>query len=116
VSSQRKPEPHVTALLKALKPRIEGLGDDVVADAKESQQHYRRGEVPFLRVEVKRDHLIVDLWLDEAQASEARSSGIARSHPFIGDSALMVRFERAQDLAKVARWIEASYLTAPERA
>lgn len=107
-------DPVVRALQKALQSRIDGLREVTTARV-EPRDLYRRGDFTFLQVEVCRDHLSLDVWLPEALREEARSSGIARAHPFLGQEAVVIRFERAQDLARVARWIEASHDWAPVR-
>src|SRR5688500_11596810 len=82
---------------------------------KDGLEVYYRNKTPFLQLEIRRDHMSLDLWLIGDQLEEARASGIARAHPFLGDEAVKVRFERAEDLARVNRWIEASYEYAPNR-
>ena len=77
---------------------------------------YRRSETTFLQLEIRRDHMNLDLWLPSEQLVKARESGIARAHPFMGDEAVKVRFERAEDLTRVARWLGQSYVFAAERA
>lgn len=76
---------------------------------------YYRQKVPFLQLEIRRDHMSLDLWLQAESLEESRASGIARAHPFLGDEAVKVRFERAEDLSRVARWVEASFDYAPNR-
>ncbi len=100
-------------LLKALRARIESL--EHTSSAKDRLEIFLRGEVPFLQLEVRRDHLLLDLWLPPAKLEEARASGIGRAHPFMGSEAVKVRFERAEDLTRVARWLEDSYRYASER-
>ncbi len=107
-------DPVVRALLKALQSRIDGLRG-VESTQVEAREVYRRGEITFLQVEICRDHLALDVWLPEVLREEARSSGIARAHPFLGIEAVVIRFERAQDLARVARWVESSHEWAPVR-
>lgn len=102
-------------LLRAIKARIEGLGA-ITSGPKDGADVYYRNKTPFLQLEIRRDHMSLDLWLPAAQLEEARASGIARAHPFLGDEAVKVRFERAEDLSRIARWIEGSYAYAPERA
>ena len=101
-------------LLKALKSRIEAL-KSVTKTNKDRTEVYLRDEVPFLQLEIKRDHMNLDLWLPEELLVEARASGLARAHPFIED-AVKVRFARAEELTNVARWLEQSYENAPKRA
>lgn len=107
-------DPVVRALQKALQSRIDSLRE-VNTTRVEVREVFRRGEITFLQVEICRDHLALDVWLPEALREEARSSGIARAHPFLGVEAVVIRFERAQDLARVARWVEASHEWAPVR-
>jgi hypothetical protein len=114
VSLRPSPDPEVVPLLKAIKARIEGLGQ-YTSTPKDGADVYYRNKTPFLQLEIRRDHMALDLWLSGATLDEARASGIARAHPFLGDEAVKVRFERAEDLSRVARWIEASYAYAPER-
>lgn len=108
------PDPEVVPLLRAIKARIDGLSSVILAP-KDGLEVYQRNKTPFLQLEIRRDHMSLDLWLPIEQLDEARASGIARAHPFLGDEAVKVRFERAEDLARVARWIEASYEYAPNR-
>ncbi len=82
---------------------------------KDGLEVYHRHKIPFLQLEIRRDHMSLDLWLSAEHLEESRASGIARAHPFLGDEAVKVRFERAEDLSRVARWIEASYEYAPDR-
>jgi hypothetical protein len=114
VALRPNPDPEVVPLLKAIKARIEGLGQ-VTSTPKDGADVYYRNKTPFLQLEIRRDHMSLDLWLSGTTLDEARASGIARAHPFLGDEAVKVRFERAEDLSRVARWIEASYTYAPER-
>lgn len=100
-------------LLKALKTRIEALRS-VKKTSKDKTEVYLRGDIPFLQLEIRRDHMNLDLWLPEEGLVEARASGLARAHPFIED-AIKVRFARAEELTKVARWLEQSYRHAPKR-
>jgi hypothetical protein len=114
VASRPTPDPEVVPLLRAIKARIDGLSA-VTMSPKDGLEIYHRNKTPFLQLEIRRDHMSLDLWLSGDQLEEARASGIARAHPFLGDEAVKVRFERAEDLSKVARWIEASYEYAPNR-
>src|SRR5688572_26418402 len=100
-------------LLKALRTRLETL--EHTTTSKDKLEIFLRGEIPFLQLEVRRDHLLLDLWLPPAKLEEARASGIGRAHPFMGSEAVKVRFERAEDLTRVARWLEDSYRYASER-
>jgi hypothetical protein len=100
-------------LLKALRARIDALTH--TSSVKDKLEIFVRGDVPFLQLEIRRDHLLLDLWLPPAKLEEARSSGIGRAHPFMGHEAVKVRFERAEDLTRVARWLEDSYRYASER-
>ena len=100
-------------LLKALRTRLESLAH--TSSSKDKLEIFLRGEVPFLQLEVRRDHLLLDLWLPAEKLEEARASGIGRAHPFMGSEAVKVRFERAEDLTRVARWLEDSYKYASER-
>jgi len=102
-------------LLRALETRIGNL-DEVRKERCDGYDAFRRNGVPFLHLEIRRDHMHLDIWLKEDALEEARSSGIARPHPFLGEDAVRVRFERAEDLTRVARWLEASHRGAPERA
>lgn len=101
-------------LLKALQNRLSGFGD-VKRSRSNGVETYERQGIPFLQLELRKDHMFLDLWLPEADLEAARSSGIAKAHPFMGDDAVRVRFERAEDLAKVARWLEVSHAHAPRR-
>jgi hypothetical protein len=114
VALRPTPDPEVVPLLRAIKARIDGLSQ-VSSTPKDGADVYYRNKTAFLQLEIRRDHMSLDLWLSGAQLEEARASGIARAHPFLGDDAVKVRFERAQDLSRVARWIEASYTYASER-
>jgi hypothetical protein len=100
-------------LLKALRARIDAL--EHTSTVKDKLEIFVRGEVPFLQLEIRRDHLLLDLWLPPEKLEEARSSGIGRAHPFMGHEAVKVRFERAEDLTRVARWLEDSYRYASTR-
>ncbi len=100
-------------LLKALRARIESL--EHTSSVKDKLEVFVRGEIPFLQLEIRRDHLLLDLWLPPEKLEDARSSGIGRAHPFMGSEAVKVRFERAEDLTRVARWLEDSYAYAAER-
>ena len=115
MSRRLRLEPHVSALIRALDSRLEGLGR-WKDETKDGLKVYTIQGEAFLQIEVKRDHMNVDVWLDEDNLAKARSSGIARAHPFLGEDAVKVRFERAEDLARVARWIEVSYGIAKSRA
>ncbi|MEE2902636.1 MAG: DUF5655 domain-containing protein [Myxococcota bacterium] len=107
-----RPEPQVVVLSKALQNRIDDL-PRFQHETKESVEVYRRNDKVFLQVEIKRDHILVDLWLPPEETERARTSGLGRGHPFWGNDALRIRFEQAVDLAQVARWIEQSYDYAP---
>ncbi|MCC7381638.1 MAG: hypothetical protein IT384_07390 [Deltaproteobacteria bacterium] len=107
-------EPETQALLKAVRARIDAL-PGVTSEKRSGFDVFTRGADVFLEMEIRREHISLDLWLPHDQLEEARSSGTARSHPFLGEDALKVRFERAADLARVARWIEESYAYAPHR-
>jgi hypothetical protein len=100
-------------LLKALRARLEAL--DHTSSTKDKLEIFVRGDIPFLQLEIRRDHMLLDLWLPPDKLEEARASGIARAHPFMGNEAVKVRFERAEDLTRVARWLEESYHFAPRR-
>jgi hypothetical protein len=114
VALRPTPDPEVVPLLRAIKARIDGLSS-VTITPKDGSDVYFRNKTAFLQLEIRRDHMSLDLWLSGAQLEEARASGIARAHPFLGDDAVKVRFERAEDLSRVARWIESSYAYASER-
>lgn len=101
-------------LLRALENRIGSL-DGVRKKRCDGYDAFSRDGVPFLHLEIRRDHMHLDLWLRDEALEEARSSGIARPHPFLGDRAVRVRFERAEDLTRVAHWLEASHRGAAER-
>ena len=107
-----RPEPQVVVLSKALQNRIDDL-PRFDRETKEGVDLYRNKEKVFLQVEVKRDHILVDLWLPSDETEKARTSGLGRGHPFLGPEALRIRFEQAIDLAQIARWIEMSYDYAP---
>lgn len=102
-------------LWQALKARIDGLGESS-RERRDGGEAYLRDGVAFLQVESRRDHMHLDLWLPAEKLEEARASGIAKAHPFMGDEAVRVRFERAEDLPQVARWLEASFRHAASRA
>ena len=101
-------------LLKALEKRLDPL-EGLTRETKDGWQIYARDGIPFMHLEKRRDHMLLDLWLDENQLEDARASGIARAHPFEEHDAVRVRFERAADLTRVARWLEGAYRHAPER-
>lgn len=107
-----RPEPQVVVLSKALQNRIDDL-PRFERQNKESIELYLKNDKVFLQVEIKRDHIVVDLWLPEDEKNKARTSGLGRAHPFHGPEALRIRFEQAIDLAQIARWIEMSYEYAP---
>ena len=75
-------------------------------EPKDRLEVFSRDGVPFMQLEIRRDHMNVDLWLPEDKLAEARATNLARPHPFDPDNAVVVRFERATDLTKVARWLE----------
>lgn len=100
-------------LLKALRTRIHALKH--TKTTKDKLEIYLREDIPFLQLEIRRDHMLLDLWLPPEKLEEARASGIARAHPFMGQEAVKVRFERAEDLTRVARWLEDSFDFAPKR-
>lgn len=100
--------------MKAIRARIDTL-PSITSDRRSGNEVFQRGEHVFLQMEIRRDFISLDLWLIDELIEEARASGIARAHPFLGEDAVKVRFERAADLARVARWIEASYAYAPNR-
>lgn len=102
-------------LLRALENRISSL-DGVRKTRCDGYTSFCRDGVPFLNLEIRRDHMHLDLWLEEDDLEAARASGIARPHPFLGDPVVRVRFERAEDLTRVGRWLEVSHRTAPNRA
>jgi hypothetical protein len=104
----------LTPLLKALRNRLEGLRE-VTVETRNGLEIHSRDRLPFLQLELRRDHMHLDLWLPAAAAEEARASGLARTHAFLSD-ALRVRFERASDLSRVCRWLEESYRHVPDRA
>lgn len=85
-------------------------------EMKDGIEVHKRGDTPFAQLEVRRDHMYLDLWLADHKLEEARASGIARAHPFMENEAVRVRFERAEDLTRVAHWLEESYLYAAVRA
>lgn len=101
-------------LLKALEKRLEPL-EGLSRESKDGWQIYARDGVPFMHLEKRRDHMLLDLWLNEDQLEDARASGIARAHPFEENDAVRVRFERAADLTRVARWLEGAYRHARQR-
>jgi len=101
-------------LVRALRNRIDGL-NAVSMEKRDGLEIYERGSVPFLALEVRRDHMNLDLWLPEEKLQDARASGIARPHPFEPNDAVRVRFDRALDLTKVARWLEAAHAHARAR-
>jgi hypothetical protein len=107
-------EPEILALLKAIQKRIEVL-PGITTEKRNGVDVYLRGAEVFLQLEIKRDYLSLDIWVDDELLEDARASGIARAHPFLGEDAIKVRFERATDLARVARWIEHSHGYAPRR-
>lgn len=101
-------------LLKALRTRLEALAG-VVMEVRDGVEIHHRNELPFLALDIRRDHLHLDLWLPLIKLEEARASGIARAHPFLENEAVRVRFERAEDLTKVAHWLEEAYRHVPVR-
>ncbi len=102
-------------LLKALRNRLDGL-DGVAMETKDGLEVHSVRDVPFMQLEIRRDHMNLDLWLTDDKLEEARSSGIGRAHPFMENEAVKVRFERAEDLTRVAHWLEAAYEHGLERA
>lgn len=102
-------------LLKALRSRLEPF-TGVVMDLRDGVEIHQRNTFVFLALDIRRDHLILDLWLPTVKLDEARASGIARAHPFMETEAVRVRFERAEDLTKVAHWLEEAYRHVPVRA
>jgi hypothetical protein len=112
VKPRIRPEPQVVVLSKALQNRIDDL-PRFERESKEAVDLYRTKDKVFLQVEIKRDHILVDLWLTKEETIKARTSGLGRGHPFLGAEALRIRFEQAVDLAQIARWIEMSYEHAP---
>ncbi len=101
-------------LLRALRNRIDGLSG-IVMEPKDRLEVFSRDGVPFMQLEIRRDHMNVDLWLPEDKLAEARATELARPHPFDPDKAVVVRFERATDLTTVARWLEDAHRFAAER-
>jgi hypothetical protein len=101
-------------LVKALRTRIDGL-KPVTVGKRDGLEVFQRGAVAFLMLEIRRDHMNLDLWLPEAKLEDARASGIARPHPFEPNDAVRVRFDRALDLTKVSRWLEAAHAHAAGR-
>ena len=101
-------------LLKALRNRIDGLRG-IVMEPKDRLEVFSRDGVPFMQLEIRRDHMNVDLWLPDDKLAEARATDLARPHPFDPDHAVVVRFERATDLTKVARWLEDAHAHAAVR-
>lgn len=114
MASRPTPDPEVVPLLRAIKARLDALSGVNMA-LRDGLEVYHRHKLPFMQLEIRRDHMSLDLWLSAEHLEESRASGIARAHPFLGDEAVKVRFERAEDLSRVARWIEASYEYAPDR-
>ncbi|MCB9653066.1 MAG: hypothetical protein H6729_02895 [Deltaproteobacteria bacterium] len=100
--------------MRALRSRIEGLRAVEHAQKDGMEVYVRSGQL-FLQVEIRRDHMNLDLWLPAERIEEARASGLARTHPFMAE-AIKVRFERAEDLTKVASWLEESHRYAEVRA
>lgn len=107
-------DPEMMPLLRALRSRIESLRA-VEHAQKDGMEVYARSGLIFLQVEIRRDHMNLDLWLPAERVEEARASGLARTHPFMAE-AIKVRFERAEDLTKVANWLEESHRYAEVRA
>ena len=101
-------------LLKAVRNRLDAMRD-VSVETKNGLEIHSRSGLPFLQLELKRDHMHLDLWLAPAAAEDAKASGLARTHAFFPD-AVRVRFERASDLSRVCRWLEESYRNVPARA
>lgn len=101
-------------LIKALRNRIDGLSS-VQSAKRDGLEVFERGGTTFLVLDIRRDHMLLDLWLPEEKLKDARGSGIARPHPFDPDTAVRARFDRALDLTKVARWVEAAHAWAPKR-
>ncbi len=102
-------------LLRALETRIRALSGVTMA-MDNGVRVYVRDELPFLQLEIRRDHMNLDLWLSEEVREDARASGLGRAHPFLGQETVKIRFERAVDLTKVARWLEASHNYVTHRA
>lgn len=101
-------------LLRALKSRISDLGK-IQRSKSDGYEVYALQGVPFLQLELRKDHMFLDLWLPPDKLEEAKASGIAKAHPFQVDEAVRVRFERAEDLTKVSRWLECSHQHAAAR-
>ena len=89
--------------------------DDISRSKKNGWEVFDRNGVEFMHLEPKRDHMNIDLWMGPDSLEDARSSGIAKPHPFDADGAVRVRFERAEDLTTVARWVEQAHAHAPNR-
>lgn len=101
-------------LLKAIESRLTDR-PGLSTETRDRFNVYKRDGVTFLELEQRRDHITLDFWLSKEQREDARSSGIARAHPFQEDNAIRVRFERAEDLPQVSRWLEAAYDFAAHR-
>ena len=78
-------------------------GQEVKAIGEQEQSYYELETV------------VCTLWLPEEKLKDARASGLARPHPFEPNDAVRVRFDRALDLTKVARWLEAAHAHARDR-
>lgn len=101
-------DPELVPLFKALMGRVDAL-PSVQREQKERLEVFQHDGNPFMQLEKKRDHMYLDLWLPYELIEEAKGSGLGRAHPFLGKDVVKIRFERAQDLTKVARWVEASH-------
>lgn len=95
-------------LLRALKGRLKDR-PQLTEEGTERRRVYKRADSVFMELELRRDHMRLDLWLNEKERASARSSGIARAHPFQPKEAIRVRFDRAEDLPQVSRWLETAY-------
>lgn len=102
-------------LLRALRGRLKDR-PQLTVEGKDRHRVYKRAGATFLELEFRRDHMRLDLFLPEAERKQARSSGIARAHPFKPAEAIRVRFDRAEDLPQVSRWLEAAYQRAASAA
>ncbi len=101
-------------LLKALRSRLDGM-NGVSKASRDGVEVHSVDQTDFMQLEIRRDHMNLDLWLTAEKLEEARASGIGRAHPFMENEAVKVRFERAEDLTKVAHWLEEAYRHALDR-
>ena len=107
---QRSVSPEMAPLLNALKARIEELSPNAEETLTEDGlKAYMRSNNIFMQLEIRQDHMSLDFWLPPEKLEEVRSTEIGRAHPFLENEAVKVRFERAGDITRVARWLREAH-------